>query len=303
MGPLFNEKAHHLACLRSAIAMLNSIHRPRVILDFQPVSPSLGIDHIYIRVKNLDDELDLFSGILGLPLSWPVRTETFARYAWVNAGNVQLELWQALSDNDLPQGTKLPCFAGIALWPSDIQNVSQTLEAQGVGCQALKTWQTPGRDGQLENNFTNCLVTDASGPGCQVFFCHWNPQAPISPWPKGESTAERRARFAAELDALSGGLLGIQGLHSIHLETIDTASTANAWACIGGSVGLASPGVGLTLSPGPELRIAALTWRVSDLAYAEFVLEDRGMGTRPDGAILWIDPCSTHGLRLGLIGP
>ena len=198
--------------------------------------PSLGLDHVYLRVQHLNPLLAFFQDCLGLPLSWPVRDEAFARYAWVNAGNAQLELWQARSNEDLPFETKLPCIAGIALWPLNVHQARQSLEGLGVACKNPKTLRTISQDGELADNFTICLVTDASSPACQVFFCQWNPHAPITPWPKGESTASRRERFAKEL-AATGGTIGVLGLQMIHMQAIDPDATARVWVCLTGEHG------------------------------------------------------------------
>ena len=261
--------------------------------------PSLGLDHVYLRVQDLDAHLAFFRDGLGLPLSWPVRDEAFARYAWVNAGNVQLELWQARSNDDLPSDTALPCVAGVALWPQDVPQARRTLEGLGVACKEPKTWRTPATGGVLADNFTNCLVTDASSPACQVFFCQWSSYAPIAPWPKGESTASRRERCAAEL-AASGGAVGVVGLHTIHMESIDPDATARVWTCLTGEHRRAAPGIALSISRGPETRIAALVFRVRDLPAAASALKEQGTRTRREAAALWIDEGATSGLRIGL---
>lgn len=261
--------------------------------------PSLGLDHVYLRVQHLNPLLAFFQDCLGLPLSWPVRDEAFARYAWVNAGNVQLELWQARSNEDLPFETKLPCIAGIALWPLNVHQARQSLEGLGVACKDPKTLRTISQDGELADNFTNCLVTDASSPACQVFFCQWNPHAPITPWPKGESTASRRERFAKEL-AATGGTIGVLGLQMIHMQAIDPDATARVWVCLTGEHGYVAPDIALSISKGSKIRITALVFCVCDLSAAASALKSQGTSTIVDGNILWIDERSTHGLRVGL---
>lgn len=263
------------------------------------MSPSLGLDHVYVRVHDLDAVLALFHHQLGLPVSWPVRDEPFARYAWVNAGNVQLELWQARSNADLPPTTALPVIAGLALWPSDVHASRAALELQGVRCKEPRAWRTPGAEGD-ELNFTNCLVLDATGPACQVFFCQWDPGAPIAPWPKAETTATRRERLANEL--AHGGMcaVGIQGLCAIHMRTPDVARSAGVWGAIAGAPGIAAQDVALVLEPGNELRVTALVLRVRDLPAAQARLDQLRLRTEQRNGVLWLDREQTFGLRIGL---
>jgi hypothetical protein len=260
---------------------------------------SQGLDHIYLRVDDLDALLWLLHQQLGLPLSWPARDEAFARYAWVNAGNVQLELWQARSNDDLPPGTTLPCVAGLALWPHDVQASRGQLAAAGVVCKEPRTWRTPGPDGADARNFTNCLVADASGPACQVFFCEWDPDAPIAPWPKGQPTAERRQHLAAALAQCGGGAIGLVGLRAVHLVSPGPAHSARVWHAITGAAESAAPEVALRITSGPELRVAALVFGVRHLGEAEAALARLGVGTVRDPGGLWLDAHSTRGLRLG----
>ncbi|HEY8361022.1 MAG TPA: VOC family protein [Ramlibacter sp.] len=263
---------------------------------------SLGLDHVYLRVADLDVQLGLFHEVLGLPLSWPVRAEPFARYAWVNAGNVQLELWQAQSDDDLPRGTTLPCIAGLALWPQDVHESRDSLARAGIACKEPRTWSTAAGDGHLAANFTNCLVTGASSPACQVFFCQWDSHAPITPWPRGESAADRRERLAAALAEAGGGTVGLTGLRAIHMESPDPADTARVWMALTGEPDAAAPGVALQLSNAAQTRIVALVFGVRHLPHAETSLRSRGLETAREEGVLWIDPAAASGLRIGFVG-
>ena len=265
------------------------------------MSASQGLDHIYLRVDDLDALLGLLHRQLNLPLSWPTRDEAFARYAWVNAGNVHLELWQARSNHDLPPGTPLPCIAGLALWPHDVHTSRDQLVAAGVACKEPRIWRTIGPDGAEARNFTNCLITDASGPACQVFFCEWDPYAPIAPWPKGESTAERRRHMAAALAQCKGGVIGFVGLREVHLESPDPAQSAHVWRAITGSAESAAPEVALLIERGSELRVTALVFGVRNLGEADVALVSLGVRTNRNRDVLWMDESCTWGLRLGLI--
>ena len=261
--------------------------------------PSLGLDHIYLRVHDLDAVLALFQLRLGLPVSWPVRDEPFARYAWVNGGNVQIEIWQARSNEDLPPGTRLPLAAGLALWPADVHESRRALEVKGVSCKESRPWRTLGAGGD-ELNFTNCLVLDATGPVCQVFFCEWGPNAPIAPWPKGETTAQRRQRLAKELTQTAGNTIGIETLCAIHLQTPDPADSVRVWNAITGVSGTVAPGVALVLETGRELQVTALVFGVRDIHAASGALEQLALRSERHGDALWLDQEQTFGMRIGL---
>lgn len=268
-------------------------------LKCRSMPPSLGLDHIDLRVRDLDAVATFFTGTLGLPVSWPVRDEAFARYAWVNAGNVQLELWQARSNNDLPTETMLPCIAGLALWPQDIDQARLQLDAMGIACKEPRVWRTPTKDGSLAANFTNCLVHDASSAACQVFFCQWDAHAPLTPWPRGETATSRRARQTREL-AEADGAIGVVGLHTIHMESSEPDASAHVWRCLTGAHNCAAPDIALSISRGPALRITALVLRVRTLSAAACALTEQGLDIVSDATVLWIDERATQGLRIGL---
>lgn len=119
------------------------------------------------------------------------------------------------------------------------------------------------------------------------------------PWPRGETTASRRSRQAREL-ADAGGAIGVVGLHTIHMESPEPDTTAHAWHCLTGTHGCAAPGIALSVSQGPVLRITALLFRVHALSAAASALTGQGMRTIKDAAVMWIDEGASHGLRIGL---
>jgi hypothetical protein len=230
-----------------------------------------------------------------------VRDEQFASYAWVNAGNTCLELWQARSNDDLPAGTRLPCVAGLGLWAQDLCASREQLQLAGVACKEPKVWRSQGKDGRQLANFTNCLVIDASGPVCQVFFCEWDPYAPIVPWRHGQSTAQRREQMTADLAACGGGALGLVGLRAISMESPDPAATAKVWAALTDSPSRAAPDVELEVGSSDTLRVAAMIFGVRDLSASRAALQRLDIATRETPGRLWLDADDLSGLRIGLM--
>ncbi len=52
-----------------------------------------NVDHMMIRLLDIDPLLSLFADVFGLPVSWPKQSSSFATFAWVHVGNTELELW------------------------------------------------------------------------------------------------------------------------------------------------------------------------------------------------------------------
>jgi hypothetical protein len=135
-----------------------------------------------------------------------------------------------------------------------------------------------------------------------VFLCEWAPDAPIAPWPKGESTALRRARLAKELTDAASNTLGIQRLCAIHLQTTGPADSVRAWNAITGEPGTVAPGVTLVLETGRDLQVTALVFGIRDLDAASGALEQLALRSERHGDVLWLDGEQTFGLRIGLRG-
>ena len=162
-----------------------------------------AVDHVMIRLLDIDALLSLFADVFHLPVSWPKQSSSFATFAWVHVGNTELELWASASNSDLPQESQPPLIHGFALEPVDLETSIAHLTQAGFQCKSPRPYQTKTADGSLTTNFTNSVLLDLSCDSCCIFLCAWNPDGTIYPWKERLTVAERRSRDQIELTKLN----------------------------------------------------------------------------------------------------
>lgn len=240
-------------------------------------STTKGVDHIMVRVQEAEPLMDLFASRLGLPISWPLTRTEFATYGWITLGNTNLEFWASSNNEDLPANTVLPLFHGFALEPANLQNGIAELDKRGIRCKTPRPYITKAEDGQEVTNFTNSVVLDVSGPLSCIFFCEWGVEGTIFPWREKLTTQERRRKEQRQLDAVSGGVLGVTGLLAIRQATSDVPRTEAKWRSITGqNTGPISLGAGtdLSLMNGNEEWIDSVVIGVASLEKTRKVLDE-----------------------------
>lgn len=261
----------------------------------------LGIDHIVIRTAVAEPLIDLLSGPLGLPVTWPLERASFANFGWTGAGNTNIEIWAAADNSDLPVGCPFPLIQQIALAPVELQSGLKRLEAIGLKCKEPRAYQSRDELGALQTNFTNSVLLDLSHDSCCVFFCEWGSHAPITPWRNGLSTLERRQLHKEAMVACGGGPLGMVGLQKIAISTRNLEGSAAAWSRLTHSSKAELrliDDIELQLSVGSQDLIQSLTFAVQDLAAARSFLDQRGLldDQHPDEVAL--AAAATGGIRL-----
>lgn len=264
--------------------------------------PWQAIDHLMLRVAQAEPLFDALAQDLGLPVVWPLQCAGFATYGWIGIGNTALEVWAAADNGDLPPDTTLPLVHGFALAPSRLDADLSTLRARGLRHRAPRTFASPDAEGVSRPNFTNAVVEALSSPGCCVFYCDWAPGAPIVPWPRDATVAERHTGHnTAALNGRHGGTLGITGLRGITLQSPDPIAAGHAWrratGATQGSIWLAD-GVQLDIVAGRRHQITALSLGVRDESTARAWLAAKrwlGGGAHP------VDHPALAGLDLRLV--
>lgn len=239
-----------------------------------------SVDHIMVRVERARPLFNLFSGTLGLPVSWPLQEREFATFGWITLGNANLEFWQASSNADLTGKAELPIFHGIALEPCGLAASTARLAASGITCKKPRSFLTKKPDGREVANFTNSVIVDASSETCCVFFCEWCADGTIFPWTDRLATAERRQRQKAQLVACDGGPLGVTGLVEIQMQLPLRHGARAAWAAVTGGQGQVADladGVRLRLLPGPQYKVDELVIGVRSLGAAREVLAQNAL--------------------------
>ncbi|WP_435497405.1 VOC family protein [Variovorax sp. RB3P1] len=132
-----------------------------------------GIDHVVIRTADAASLYELFSGHLGLPVTWPLERATFATFGWIGLGNTNLEIWAAADNSDLPADCPFPLIHQIALAPAELSETLARFDAMGLSCKAPRTYSSKDELGEVRTNFTNSVILDLSNESCCVFVCDW----------------------------------------------------------------------------------------------------------------------------------
>jgi hypothetical protein len=240
-----------------------------------------GIDHVVIRTTAAESLHDLLHNRLGLPETWPLQRTPFATFFWVGVGNTNLEIWAATDNSDLPTDCSLPLFHQIALEPrSNLAETISRIQCAGLACKAPRCYATKDECGVVRTNFTNSVILDVSSDACCVFICEWGVEAPIAPWKRGLKTPQRRSAERAALEGLGGGLVGMVALKAIEMMSPDIPTATERWRRLSETSGesiMITEDIELSLVPGTQNRIQALTFTVRDLELARRRLSEEDL--------------------------
>lgn len=266
-----------------------------------------SIGHLVLRAQHAEPLFDLFTRVFGCPVAWPLQHAEFATYGWAHLGNVDLEIWAARDNGDLPANTRLPIWHGFALEPaSPMPDAQAHCASHGIACKPARTFRSPDAQGALAENFTNSVLLDLSSPHCCAFLCEWKRDTPIYPWPGGATPVERRPALQQSLRDRGGGPLGLLGLRTIHLSAPDPAAHQRLWSTL--MAGPEQPtaltsDVSLALRPSGHAAMTAITLAVRSLAAARRFLQqeqllaadrDTSVGVACGGVEVWLVEADQH---------
>jgi len=263
-----------------------------------------AVDHVMLRLLDVEPLLSLFGTTFDLPISWPKQTSSFATLAWVHVGNTDLEFWAATSNADLPLDSQPPLFHGFALDPVDLTTCIADLAKDGIQCKSPRPYQTEGAGGTLVTNFTNSVVLDLSSASCCVFFCAWEPEGTIFPWAERLTAAARRSRDQKELVKRKGGPLGLVGLSTIEMSAPTLETTLEKWRTFTRSRGrqlALTADIDLHLVPGTHHKIQSLTFDVKSLEAAKTFLISKNLLGVSSANELTLATHATAGLKFSFI--
>jgi hypothetical protein len=239
-----------------------------------------SVDHVLIRLLEIDSLYALFGDVFALPISWPLQRSEFATFAWIHVGNTNLEFWASASNSDLPPEGQPPLVHGLALDPADLSSSVAQLAELGVRCKEPRSYETKDENGALVTNFTNSVVLDVSSESCCIFFCAWDKNGTIFPWKEKLSVVQRRTREQEALRQCAGGPLGLVGLSEIQITVPDLDQATEKWRALTGSdtnpMALTQD-IALRLVSGKCHVIQGLTFAVRSLPAARTFLADRGL--------------------------
>jgi hypothetical protein len=262
-----------------------------------------GIDHIMVRVREVEPFIRLFENIFALPVSWPLQRKEFATYAWITLGNTNLEFWAAADNTDLPVEQSLPLYSGLALNPSELGRSIALLQERGITCKPPRSFITKNREGRQVTNFTNSVILDISNSACCVFFCKWEPEGTIFPWLERLTAEERQLREQRQFDRCGGGPIGIVRLAEVAIATPEMSKTRQQWQAITGQTSDRfdlGRRIVLTLHAGETVQITSIVLAVESLAVARAYLASHSILGKdsPDEISIGGSVCSDLCIRL-----
>jgi hypothetical protein len=213
------------------------------------------VDHVGVSVTGAEPAFEFCRDKLGLPAAWPFAEYGPVRTGGIGLGNLNLELLEP--SPLLP--ARDPAAVGLLAFqpaPLSVDGLVAALAHRGVGYQGPLTI-VEGIFG-----FTNVLVR-ALGVDL-TFFCSYH-------YPGSHDNAVR----AAELSAVDGGTLGLQGVTELRAAVDVNACTAvlgpptsTTWRF--------DTGPDLVADPSIKAGSAQMTWSVRDVAAAAQALVNLG---------------------------
>ena len=263
-----------------------------------------SIDHVMLRLQNIEPLFSLLTKTLCLPVTWPLQHSDFASFAWVHVGNTSLELWAAKNNGDLPAECSLPLVHGLALEPDELAFSIAELERQGIACKQPRPYQTLNARGQTVSNFTNSVILDVSSQTTCNFFCEWGAQCEIAPWGTGLGTVQRHEEERLRFAETGGGSLGVVRLARVGLQCCAVQDMARHWrtlAQVAVDDSLEIDGIALDVTPGERDSIHSLSFEVRSLRVARDFLVARGLLGNETTLRLTLSERATGGLVFHLI--
>ena len=212
-------------------------------------------DHVGVAIAQAEPAFEFCRDQLGLPVAWQLARYGAVRSGGLGLGNLNLEL---LDETPLLSPRHPAAIALIAFQPAppSVEELAATLTHRGIEYQGPIT-TTRGIFG-----FTNVLV---SALGVDLtFFCTYH-------YPGSHDNAVR----AAELAAVSGGTLGLQGVTEVRA-ALDVETCSAIFGPPTGSTWRFDTGPDFVADPSIDAGSAQMTWSVRDPVAAAQALLDLG---------------------------
>lgn len=247
------------------------------------------VDHVLLLTDAPEPLLRTLTGALGLPLSVPFELRGTFASGLVWAGNAQLECIRIGPPVATPPAEAR--FLGIAFEPAPLPGAIAEMDARAIRHGAPAAFP---HDGEMRR-WTSVAV-DGMLPHAMIFLCDF-----------AEEQAPLREGWRRELEAASGGPLGIEALHTIDVSVTDIAPAIARWDALlqpaispqRGTWHLGD-GPSIRLVPGKRDAIASLTFHVRSLDVADAWLQRHDMHGARCGDEARIDPAAVQGLDLRL---
>ena len=260
--------------------------------------PVRQIDHIVIRTGNPSELYAFFVDTLQLPVAWPLTSpREGVATGGVGVGNVNLEAIQFPGQTE-PR----PLLLGFALEPTALEESLRVLGLRGLSVGAPRQIAGNRPDGSKGVLWTNVTLPQFSDSDNQavgtvhVFLSEYSAAY--------VDVRARRALLRKQLEAKSGGPLGIVDVKEVIIGVRDLSAARALWQrlldpalSLGPDAWQVGDGPAIRLVPAPHDRIEGLNLRVTSLERATtFLRNNQLFGGEREGRV------TINSSKLGGIG-
>jgi len=295
------------------------------------------IDHILVRVDDPEPLFGLLSGLLELPVSWPMQNHGWYASGGVFVGNASLEI--ARLGRARPRAAGSARLFGIALEPCPLGVCLRELAARGIPHSLPVCFCGERPDGTRGVRWKNVLLGGLTGEaharllraswwaedsvagrlldpvGRMMAFGHWV-RLTTSPTERhivylceyGYEVEKGLSARRAVLEEAGGGPLGLVGLAEVVLGATNPERARQRWQNLLAPLlpverGLwqLHDGPGIRIVPHDEDTMLSLVLRTRDLARAEAWLRERRMLGGMTANQISVDPVTVQGLDIRLM--
>ena len=173
------------------------------------------VDHVFVPVTDPRPLFDLFSGAIGLPVSWPITDYGAFRSGGVSFGNCAVEFVAGEGEYFEPA---LPAVVkGIAFEPWAMERCIVDLDEHGLPHTDPVPHGTDA-DGPL---WTNVFLGGMIGRAAIAYLCSYLGDVPM----RGPAAVQA-------LRAANGGALGVQRIREIVIGVADYAKAHAKWSAL-----------------------------------------------------------------------
>ncbi len=176
------------------------------------------VDHFYIPYENAETVFSFLTQVLALPVAWPYKDYGSISSGGVGLGNVNLEILRSSTLVDSFVAHRPARIQGIAFEPEPVdEEFLADLDSRGIVHSPPSPFEcTLGSFTGLL--FTTVFFADFISESAAAFVCQYH-------LPEITNQGARRAA----LDAVGGGVLGIESCKEFIIGSPDTEAAASRW--------------------------------------------------------------------------
>jgi hypothetical protein len=262
----------------------------------RPAPPAIKqLDRVLISSDSPRELYDIFTGILELPVAWPLTSLSDNLSAGVGFGNIMLEIFGPQEAARPPQSPRAR-FSGLALEPVPLSAGLSELKSRNIAYELPAS----GQAGDQSAASTTVRLPQFSNPDLLVFLSEYNPAY--------LNIYIRRNQLAGQLTLSKGGALGVKSVREVVIGSPHSEGESILWKKLLRPAQPKSAGF-WKLGAGPDLRIiqgetsdriVRIILSVESLPKAkEFLAGKKLLGVSAPGS-LTILPSKIQGLKIQL---